>query len=106
MERTLFDDEHDLFRESFRRFVADEITPNLERWEADVRDAQQAGRPFTDLDGDLRAIYDALVAWVAEGGSHEGGAEVRAILTEFSSNRARQGYSPSDTAVAVFALAA
>src|SRR3546814_14084874 len=35
MERTLFDDEHDLFRESFRRFVADEITPNLERWEAE-----------------------------------------------------------------------
>jgi len=35
MERNLFDDEHDLFRESFRRFVADEITPNLERWEAE-----------------------------------------------------------------------
>jgi alkylation response protein AidB-like acyl-CoA dehydrogenase len=35
MERTLFDEEHDLFRESFRRFVADEITPNLERWEAE-----------------------------------------------------------------------
>jgi len=35
MERTLFDEEHELFRDSFRRFVADEITPNLERWEAD-----------------------------------------------------------------------
>ena len=33
MERTIFDDEHDLFRESFRRFVAEEITPNLDRWE-------------------------------------------------------------------------
>ena len=35
MQRTLFDEEHELFRESFRRFVADEITPNLERWEAE-----------------------------------------------------------------------
>ncbi len=34
MKRRIFDDEHDLFRDSFRRFVADEITPNLERWEA------------------------------------------------------------------------
>ena len=35
MERTLFDEEHELFRDSFRRFVADEITPHLERWERD-----------------------------------------------------------------------
>ncbi|MGK2928540.1 MAG: acyl-CoA dehydrogenase family protein [Acidimicrobiales bacterium] len=34
MERTIFDDEHDLFRDSFRRFVASEITPNLQAWEA------------------------------------------------------------------------
>ena len=33
MERTIFEDEHDLFRESFRRFVAEEISPNLEVWE-------------------------------------------------------------------------
>ncbi len=35
MERTLFDEEHELFRDSFRRFVADEITPNLDHWEAE-----------------------------------------------------------------------
>jgi alkylation response protein AidB-like acyl-CoA dehydrogenase len=33
MERTIFDDEHDLFRQSFRRFVADEVTPHLDEWE-------------------------------------------------------------------------
>ena len=48
MERTIFDDEHDLFRESFRRFVADEITPNLETWEtagiADRRLFEAAGK--------------------------------------------------------------
>ena len=33
MERTIFEDEHDLFRESFRRFVDDEILPNFDAWE-------------------------------------------------------------------------
>ncbi len=28
-------EEHDIFRESFRRFVAKEITPNVEQWEQD-----------------------------------------------------------------------
>ncbi len=33
MERTIFEPEHDLFRESFRSFVAKEISPNFEEWE-------------------------------------------------------------------------
>lgn len=35
MHRHGFSDEHDLFRDSARAFVAQELTPNLERWEAD-----------------------------------------------------------------------
>jgi alkylation response protein AidB-like acyl-CoA dehydrogenase len=34
MRRTLFEDEHDLFRDSFRQFVEKEIVPHHERWEA------------------------------------------------------------------------
>ncbi len=33
MERTIFDEEHQMFRESFRRFVEKEMTPNLADWE-------------------------------------------------------------------------
>ncbi len=33
MRRTLFDDEHDSFRESFRRFLDREIAPHTEEWE-------------------------------------------------------------------------
>ena len=33
MRRTIYDDTHELFRESFRGFVASEIVPNHERWE-------------------------------------------------------------------------
>jgi alkylation response protein AidB-like acyl-CoA dehydrogenase len=35
MERSLFDDEHELFRSSFRRFVDEQIVPNLPAWEED-----------------------------------------------------------------------
>ena len=33
MQRTLFEAEHDLFRESFRAFVAKEMTPHFAEWE-------------------------------------------------------------------------
>lgn len=32
MERTLFSEEHDLFRRSFRQFIEREVKPNQERW--------------------------------------------------------------------------
>jgi alkylation response protein AidB-like acyl-CoA dehydrogenase len=35
MERTLFNGEHDLFRQSIRTFIAKEITPHYEQWELD-----------------------------------------------------------------------
>ncbi|HEX6386209.1 MAG TPA: acyl-CoA dehydrogenase family protein [Anaerolineae bacterium] len=35
MDRKLFNDEHLMFRDAFRRFVASEITPHHEQWEKD-----------------------------------------------------------------------
>ena len=35
MERTIFADEHLMFRDAFRRFVAQEISPNFLQWEKD-----------------------------------------------------------------------
>ena len=32
MDRTLFNEEHELFRQSFRKFVEREVIPNQERW--------------------------------------------------------------------------
>ena len=50
MQRTLFEDTHELFRESFRTFVEKEVVPHHDRWEADgiidpgvVRQAGAAG---------------------------------------------------------------
>ena len=35
MERTIFDEEHDLFRDSWRKFVEKEIAPHHDAWERD-----------------------------------------------------------------------
>ncbi len=35
LRRTIFDETHELFRDSVRRFFAAELTPNIPRWEAD-----------------------------------------------------------------------
>ena len=35
MEREIFEPEHEDFRESVRRFVSEEISPNFEQWEED-----------------------------------------------------------------------
>ena len=33
MKRTIFDSEHDAFRETCKAFYAKEVTPNNEQWE-------------------------------------------------------------------------
>ena len=35
MKRTIFNDEHDMFRDAVRRFVQNEIAPHHEQWEHD-----------------------------------------------------------------------
>ncbi|OIJ65993.1 anti-anti-sigma factor [Streptomyces mangrovisoli] len=60
-----------------------------------------------EVQRELKEIYTALVAALAEGGMDGRGeafGEVRALLTELSRNRAHQGFTPTETAVSVFAL--
>lgn len=62
-----------------------------------------------ELDQELHELYGAIVDALGSGGTDttdEHYAEVRALLTELSRNRARQGFSPAETAVSVFALRA
>lgn len=57
---------------------------------------------------DLAALYGGIVASLAPDASEEerkaATDELRAILAELSRARARQGFTPSETAVSVFAL--
>ncbi|MFD6285706.1 STAS domain-containing protein [Streptomyces sp. NPDC060205] len=60
-----------------------------------------------ELDRELRELYDALVDALRQGATDvhsEQMSEIRALLTELSRNRARQGFSPTETAISVFAL--
>ncbi len=78
----------------------------LADWEAAVRGSQRTGRSSPDLQSELSSLYDAILSGVGSGGDirSEGMGEVRALLNEMSFARARQGYTPTETASAVFAL--
>ncbi|MEV6570304.1 STAS domain-containing protein [Streptomyces sp. NPDC051577] len=60
-----------------------------------------------EVQRELQELYTALVAALGEGsldGRAEAFGEVRALLTELSRTRAQQGFTPTETAVSVFAL--
>ena len=62
-----------------------------------------------ELDRELHELYAAILQAVRAGGldtASEAYGEVRALLAELSRNRARQGFSPAETAVSVFGLKA
>ena len=75
------------------------------RWIEAVGLRSRGRRSSAETQHELQPIFDALVA-----GGNEGGAaadspafdELRVILGEYS--RARQGFTPSETAFAIFAL--
>ncbi|WNO76617.1 STAS domain-containing protein [Streptomyces sp. AM8-1-1] len=70
--------------------------------------ASLAGRiSRAEIARELRELYSALLEAIRSGAhdaSAEGMSEVRALLTELSRNRARQGSTPSETAISVLAL--
>ncbi|WP_415962089.1 STAS domain-containing protein [Streptomyces sp. 021-4] len=60
-----------------------------------------------EVDRELRELYAALLEALTAGGEDARGenlSETRALLTELSRNRARQGFTPSETAISVLAL--
>ncbi|MFJ8043329.1 STAS domain-containing protein [Kitasatospora sp. NPDC096147] len=62
-----------------------------------------------ELDRELQELFTALVEALRRGGQDWQGeeyAEVRALLTELSRNRARQGFSTTETATSVLAFKA
>ncbi|MFE7169720.1 STAS domain-containing protein [Streptomyces sp. NPDC057616] len=76
-------------------------------WVAEVAGTLGGRVSTAELDRELRELYEALAAALRQGAidvHSEQMSEVRALLTELSRNRARQGFSPSETAISVFAL--
>ncbi|WP_369191664.1 STAS domain-containing protein [Streptomyces sp. R08] len=76
-------------------------------WVGEVTGSLGGRVSAAELNRELRELYEALVDALRKGATDvhsEHMSEVRAHLTELSRNRARQGFSPSETAVSVFAL--
>ncbi len=81
--------------------------PILGRWVEAVSITSRGRITAAELQGELAPILDALIAGCGSGAgslSDPGFDEVRALLTELSRSRARQGFSPSETASSVFTL--
>ncbi|MFI7045627.1 STAS domain-containing protein [Streptosporangium sandarakinum] len=57
-----------------------------------------------NLNGQLRELYNALVRSFGDSGDPDGSSELRGLLAELSRNRARQGFTPTETATVVFGL--
>ncbi|KAA0941426.1 MULTISPECIES: STAS domain-containing protein [Streptomyces] len=76
-------------------------------WVREVSGSLKGRVGTAELDRELRELYDALLDALRQGATDvhaDQMSEVRALLTELSRNRARQGFSPSETAVSIFAL--
>jgi rsbT co-antagonist protein RsbR len=80
----------------------------VKRWAAVLQHSLRGRLTEAELTRDLAELYETLYAALSSGGTVELGAtetaELQAVLSELSRNRARRGYTPTETASAVFAL--
>ncbi|MEU0228582.1 STAS domain-containing protein [Streptomyces sp. NPDC006284] len=81
----------------------------LAQWGAIVGEALQGRLSVAEMRRELGDLYEAIVQAIAAGGLDARGeayAETRSLLIELSRSRARQGFTPTETATSVFALKA
>ncbi|MEZ5409169.1 MAG: STAS domain-containing protein [Acidimicrobiales bacterium] len=91
----------------YEQLVADlDETAVLEAWERNLAGSVRAQVAPDQLRAELSALYRAFVAGVRSGDGTRSNSfdEVRALLSELSTSRARRGFSPTETASSVFAL--
>ncbi|AVH98957.1 polyvinylalcohol dehydrogenase [Streptomyces cinereoruber] len=77
------------------------------QWEQTVGASLRGRVSSAELGRELGELYDAILDAVSKGGLAGRGehfAVVRSLLVELSRTRARQGFTPTETAVSVFAL--
>ncbi|EYT82057.1 MULTISPECIES: STAS domain-containing protein [unclassified Streptomyces] len=79
----------------------------VDQWVTVVGESLTGRLSTAEVERELRDLYTAIRAGLATGelSVHaDGFAEVRSLLVELSRNRARQGFTPTETAISVFAL--
>lgn len=75
----------------------------LQRWIELVAPTVRGRITEQELGRELRDLYAALVRALS-GADDEAEGELRAVLTELSVSRARQGFTPSETSASIFAI--
>lgn len=79
----------------------------VQKWLKSVSDSSQGRASSAEIARELTPMFDSLVsAMIADGLDSKGSSfsEVRAMLAEYARTYARQGFTPSETALTVFAL--
>lgn len=77
------------------------------RWIRTVTSSLAGRLTPAEVQQELTDLYRALLVALRQGGTATRGeeyGEVRSLLNELSRSRARQGFSPTETAISVFAL--
>ena len=77
------------------------------RWGELAAESVRGRVTTTELARDFRELFDTLLPVVGDDGSNLDGpgfAELKALLANLSRSRARQGFTPTETASSVFAL--
>ncbi|MFG3102064.1 STAS domain-containing protein [Streptomyces sp. NPDC048182] len=79
----------------------------LAQWSRTIGDALQGRLSAAEMRRELTELYESILGALQGGGLESRGdhfAETRSLLIELSRNRARQGFSPTETAMSVLAL--
>ncbi|MFC7845576.1 STAS domain-containing protein [Streptomyces sp. NPDC001046] len=79
----------------------------LTQWSSVVGEALQGRLSVAEMRRELGELYEAVLGALAAGAldaASEAFGETRSLLIELSRNRARQGFTPTETAMSVFAL--
>ncbi len=79
----------------------------VRRWSEAAAETSGGRMTLAELERDVRDIFDAIVAVPHVSGrvlTDAAYADLRSLLADLARTRARQGFSPTETAVAVFAL--
>lgn len=87
--------------------LADHEDVFVTQWVTTVGESLSGRLSNAELERELRDLYAALQSGLAAGAltsREDCFAEIRSLLVELSRNRARQGFTPTETAISVFAL--
>ncbi|MEV4093117.1 STAS domain-containing protein [Streptosporangium saharense] len=91
----------DAGRRRIEQLLQDNEERILRRWQELAGSSSTGNVDRADLAAQLRELFQALRQSLGEGGDS---SDLRGLLAELSRNRARQGFTPSETAVVVFSL--